>query len=511
MARRQTQVCLISATIENWVKDVANRIMINKHDDQLDEKECKPVFIDLVKDLGGRTPKTVQHLAVNSMKADRVMTIADLILTYGGKTKATIVFVNTKRECNDLMISDKIRQEVQIIHGDINQKQREATIEGFKKGKFKCLVATDVASRGLDIPMVDLVIQSEPPKEIDTYIHRAGRTARAGRSGVCVTLFSKFTEGLLVRIEQKAKFKFTRKGAPQKKDIIDSSIRDIKHSISNLDDLVLKPFNDSAEQLIEEFGAVNAVSRLFAHVSGLTENIKSRSLLIGSEGFITYQIKYNSTFNHIGFVWSMLKRAIPEEIKGKIKGLKVFKSMDGCVFDFPEDQHSLFEEIVFNDKLHGSSYTLTKADTLPELLEQENVYGNNNSFGNRGNSYGNNSYGNNSYGNRGNSFGGSNGRSFSAGANTRKGNPANKMDIFIGNLSSNTTDQTIQGFFQTNNIDISDCDLRLKTDQDTGSFKGFGFLSCYDENKYNNILKLAGRMIAGRAVRINDANDKGRK
>lgn len=157
------------------------------------------------------------------------------------------MFVPTKRECNELMISDKIRQEVQIIHGDINQKQREATIEGFKKGKFKCLIATDVASRGLDIPMVDLVIQSEPPKEIDTYIHRAGRTARAGRSGICITMYSKFTEGLLTRIEQKCKFKFTKKGAPQKKDIIDSSIRDIKTSIATLDSTVLNPFAEMAE------------------------------------------------------------------------------------------------------------------------------------------------------------------------------------------------------------------------------------------------------------------------
>jgi len=78
-SRRHTQVCLISATIESWVKDVANRIMINKHDDKPDSKEeSKPVFIDLVKDLGERTTKTVQHLAVNTMKSDRVLTIADL-------------------------------------------------------------------------------------------------------------------------------------------------------------------------------------------------------------------------------------------------------------------------------------------------------------------------------------------------------------------------------------------------------------------------------------------------
>lgn len=61
----------------------------------------------------------------------------------------------------------------------------------FKEGKFSVLVATDVASRGLDIPNVDLVIQIEPPKEVETYIHRSGRTARAGKSGQCITFFTK--------------------------------------------------------------------------------------------------------------------------------------------------------------------------------------------------------------------------------------------------------------------------------------------------------------------------------
>jgi ATP-dependent RNA helicase DDX21 len=124
------------------------------------------------------------------------------------------------------MISDKVKEEVQIIHGDINQTQREATLTAFRNGKVKCLVATDVASRGLDIPSVDLVIQSEPPKDIDSYIHRAGRTARAGRSGTCITLYTRYTECLLERIEQKAKIKIKRIGAPQKKDIIEASIRD---------------------------------------------------------------------------------------------------------------------------------------------------------------------------------------------------------------------------------------------------------------------------------------------
>lgn len=67
----------------------------------------------------------------------------------------------------------------------------------FKDGKFSVLVATDVASRGLDIPNVDLVIQIEPPKETETYIHRSGRTARAGRSGTCITFFTPKTKMLV--------------------------------------------------------------------------------------------------------------------------------------------------------------------------------------------------------------------------------------------------------------------------------------------------------------------------
>ena len=76
------------------------------------------------------------------------------------------------------------------MHGDIAQNQREVTLKRFKEQKFKVLVATDVASRGLDIPNVDLVIQVEPPKEVETYIHRSGRTARAGKTGTCITFWT---------------------------------------------------------------------------------------------------------------------------------------------------------------------------------------------------------------------------------------------------------------------------------------------------------------------------------
>jgi ATP-dependent RNA helicase DDX21 len=94
------------------------------------------------------------------------------------------------------------------MHGDIAQNQREITLKRFREGKVRCLVATDVASRGLDIPSVDLVVQLEPPKEVETYIHRSGRTARAGASGVCVTFYNDKSQQWIHNIETQAGIAF---------------------------------------------------------------------------------------------------------------------------------------------------------------------------------------------------------------------------------------------------------------------------------------------------------------
>ena len=74
-----------------------------------------------------------------------------------------MIFTSTKKEANELALNSVIKQETQVLHGDINQAQREITLASFREGKIRVLVATDVASRGLDIPEVDLVIQTEPP------------------------------------------------------------------------------------------------------------------------------------------------------------------------------------------------------------------------------------------------------------------------------------------------------------------------------------------------------------
>ena len=98
----------------------------------------------------------MQHLAINCPYQNRLNALADILICYGGGQ--SIVFTSTKKEANDLLMAEKIKKDIEVMHGDIAQNQREVTLKRFKENKFSVLVATDVAARGLDIPSVDLVV-----------------------------------------------------------------------------------------------------------------------------------------------------------------------------------------------------------------------------------------------------------------------------------------------------------------------------------------------------------------
>jgi ATP-dependent RNA helicase DDX21 len=265
------------------------------------------------------------------------------------------------------MVSDKLKCDVLIIHSDINQKQREASVNAFKEGKVNVLIATDVLARGMDIPMVDLIIQTEPPKEIDSYIHRAGRTARAGRTGTCISLYTKMTEGLLTRIEHAAKIKFKRIGAPQRQDIINASIRDIKENLGTIHQTSVSCFKKEATDLLNEYQPDELVSRLLAFISGNTKEMKSKSMLIGAEGFVTYKLETDQPFQSASFAWSCLRKIIPQTINDKIRGMRTFKNMQGSVFDVEEDCVKAIEVAIMNFKQLNAGFKLSKCDELPEL------------------------------------------------------------------------------------------------------------------------------------------------
>lgn len=261
------QKVLFSATIPEWVRGVANKFM-----------DKSVVTVDLVKNSSIQTTVTVDHLALFVPQINhKIDAMRDVHQVYGGQHSRTIVFTETKQEANDIMLKANLKQECQVLHGDIPQKQREITFEGFRQGKFKCLIATNVAARGLDIPEVDLIIQLGPPKDVESYIHRSGRTARAGRKGVCITFYTRRQTELITRIERIAKIKFKKIGAPQPHEIIEASARDIATSFSEVHKDVLQPFAATAEDLVEQFGEKEALQRALAIISGNTQAIKQRS------------------------------------------------------------------------------------------------------------------------------------------------------------------------------------------------------------------------------------------
>jgi superfamily II DNA/RNA helicase len=104
-------------------------------------------------------------------------------------SRRTLVFARTKRGADRL--TDALRKEgvdARAIHGDLRQQARERALRAFSEGRLPVLVATDVAARGLDVDDVDIVVHFDPPEDHKAYLHRSGRTARAGRQGLVVTL-----------------------------------------------------------------------------------------------------------------------------------------------------------------------------------------------------------------------------------------------------------------------------------------------------------------------------------
>jgi len=401
----QPQTLLFSATVPSWVKSTANKY----------SKEMKQ--FDMIGTVN-KSSVTVEHKAIKCTYHERPATIKDIMQVYSGKYGKIIIFTSTKAEANELALNSVINMDSQVLHGDIQQKQRELTLEGFRNGKFNCLIATDVASRGLDIPEIDLVIQTEPPKDVDSYIHRAGRTGRAGRNGVSIIFYKAGQEWGVQNVERKAGVRFARIGAPQQEDLIKSSADDAIRAIDEVKEGVIDYFKASAKELIESRGAENALAAALAFISGTTE-INSRSMLTSQTGFTTYICKQNWELRSTGLIWNILKRHLDESVTNSFRGMRMTSDKLGCVFDVPQDQIKTLEEQWKGDK-HA---TVEKLTELPELCE--GVSSNPNGQGSGGYGNRNGGWGGGGGGRGGGGRGGGRGGGYGGGRNNYNDNRNN--------------------------------------------------------------------------------------
>ncbi|KAM7074100.1 nucleolar RNA helicase 2 [Molossus nigricans] len=345
------QTLLFSATCPHWVYNVAKKYMKSTYEQ-----------VDLI---GKRTQKaaiTVEHLAIKCHWTQRAAVIGDVIRVYSGFHGRTIVFCETKKEAQELSQNVSIKQDAQSLHGDIPQKQREITLKGFRNGDFGVLVATNVAARGLDIPEVDLVIQCSPPKDVESYIHRSGRTGRAGRTGICICFYQYKEEYQLAQVEQKAGIKFKRIGVPSATEIIKASSKDAIRFLDSVPPTAISHFKQSAEKLIEEKGAVEALAAALAHISGAT-SVDQRSLINSEAGFVTMILKCSIEMPNISYAWKELKEQLGEDIDSKVKGMVFLKGKQGVCFDV---RTAAVTEI--QEKWHDSRrWQLSVATEQPDL------------------------------------------------------------------------------------------------------------------------------------------------
>jgi len=196
--------CMFSATFPVYVQSTARQFMRD------------PEFITLSRDHVHVTD--TEHLFYNIPGVGKERTLVRII-EIENPTSA-IIFCNTKANVHFVsVVLQRFGYDADELSADLSQVDREHVLDRVRKGTLRFLVATDVAARGLDIPDLSHVIQYEPPEDMEAYIHRAGRTGRAGATGVAITLVSGFEKFALERIAKHFKIEMEERQIPTDADV----------------------------------------------------------------------------------------------------------------------------------------------------------------------------------------------------------------------------------------------------------------------------------------------------
>ena len=200
---RRRQTLLFSATLTSGVEDLAEFSM----------KKPARLSADQIGVTPGTLTEEVLRLRPGAAANKEAHLLALVCRTF---TKRVIVFARTKQQAHRLKIIMGLSGlKAAELHGDLTQTMRLAALESFRTGEATHLVATDVAARGLDISGVDAVVSFDAPRTLASYLHRVGRTARAGKKGTAVT-FMEESDRKLVKAVSKRGSKLAARALPQK-------------------------------------------------------------------------------------------------------------------------------------------------------------------------------------------------------------------------------------------------------------------------------------------------------
>ena len=249
---KEKRTLLFSATMPDAVLKIAKKYMHNLQEITAGQKNT------------GAENVSHQYFMVHARdRYEALKRIADINPSIYG-----IVFCRTRRETKE--VADKLKNDgynADALHGDLSQAQRETVMNGFRKKHLQMLVATDVAARGLDVNDLTHVINYNLPDELETYIHRSGRTGRAGKSGVSISIVHTRENNKIKSLQKITGKKFDQKPVPKGREICEKQLFNLVDRMENIevDETQISEYMDviykklewlSREDLIKRFVSV---------------------------------------------------------------------------------------------------------------------------------------------------------------------------------------------------------------------------------------------------------------
>lgn len=248
----EKNVWLFSATMPREVRQIAERFMVDPFELTVGHKNTTAENI-----------KHVYYITRANHKFDALKRVIDYQPDIFG-----IIFAQTKIETQE--IAEKLIREgynADALHGDLSQQQRDKVMNRFRQRSLQLLVATDVAARGIDVNDITHVINYSIPDELESYTHRSGRTARAGKKGISITIVNPKEVGKLRQMERLTKAKFEKEIIPSGVDVCEKQLFHIINNVHKVEvnDSAIEPYlgrimeelqDLTKEELIKKFASV---------------------------------------------------------------------------------------------------------------------------------------------------------------------------------------------------------------------------------------------------------------
>src|SRR5690625_35414 len=250
---RERQTLLFSATMPREIRDIATNLMKNPKEVKVKAKEI--------------TVENTEQYFIETPERNKFDTLTNHLDIHD--PELAIVFGRTKRRVDEIAEGLQIRGfKAEGIHGDLTQGKRMSVLNKFKSGRIEILVATDVAARGLDISGVTHVYNFDIPQDPESYVHRIGRTGRAGKMGDAISFVTRREIPHLQMIQQVTKSQIKRLVAPTEKEARrgqqQAAVEKLADTIANKD---LTTYKEAATEILNEHDSSDIVAAALSQIT----------------------------------------------------------------------------------------------------------------------------------------------------------------------------------------------------------------------------------------------------